>query len=139
MGDLVKESGDKSKIWTKGAGSPNPNGRPKGTGKPISKLRSLVRKLQEMEEKALENIKFSLEGKDIDKSTVDTSKWVVTTIVTTNRAATAEENLKHEMKMDLEASKQEDTKATGTNDSVPVRPRFSTSIIKKDDEDVGEE
>lgn len=78
--------------------SGNPNGRPKGTGRPVSKLRKTQRKLQELEEKALENIKKSVEGGIIDKEILSSSKWVITAILSISKAALAEEQSRKEEK-----------------------------------------
>lgn len=77
--------------WRKGESSPNPAGRPKGTGKPVSKLRRTLNKLYALEDKSLENIQKSVEGQEVDKESLSTSRWVVNTIVNVNRAALSEE------------------------------------------------
>jgi hypothetical protein len=81
---------EKDHLWGKGR-SGNPAGRPKGTGRPMSKLRRTQRKLHEMEDKALENIQKSVEGVDVDKEVLASSKWVIGAIVTVTKAATADE------------------------------------------------
>lgn len=116
--------------WEKGQ-SGNPNGRPKGTGRPVSRLRTLVKKLQAMEAKALKNIEDSVDGKEVDKQTLDTSKWVITTAVNVNRAATQEEQFKHELKKDAE-DYEEEAKANGTTGL--SGPKFTTSLIKDEEE-----
>ena len=56
-----------------------------------SKLRDTASKLRELEPKALENIKNSVEGKEVDQKMLDTSKWIITSIVSVDRAASSEE------------------------------------------------
>lgn len=79
--------------WQKGQPSPNPSGRPRtGKGKPVSKLRSTLARLREIEPMAIENIKKSVNGDtDIDKEVLANSRWVVSTSVTVLKAAMQEE------------------------------------------------
>lgn len=56
-----------------------------------SKLRNTAEKLRELEPTALENIKNSVEGKEVDQKMLDTSKWIITSIVSVDRAASGEE------------------------------------------------
>lgn len=56
-----------------------------------SKLRDTASKLREIEPTALENIKNSVEGKDVEGKMLDTSKWVITSIIALDRAAASEE------------------------------------------------
>lgn len=86
-----KESYTRETTWKAGMPSPNKGGRPKGTGKPISKLRSTIAKLRELEPDALLNIKKSIEGQEVDANSLATSKWLVTTVVSTVKAALSEE------------------------------------------------
>lgn len=85
-----KESYTRETTWKPGE-SGNKGGRPKGTGKPISKLRSTIAKLRELEGKSLENIRRSVEGEDVDKEVLASSKWVISTTVSTVKAALSEE------------------------------------------------
>lgn len=105
----------------------NRNGRPtQPKGKPVSKLRSTLAKLRQLEPKALENIEKSVNGEEVDKSQLDTSKWVISTSVTVAKAATAEEATVHGIRSDLAGDndepeeKEEDTK-----------PRFSLHVLPK--------
>lgn len=81
----------------KGGASLNPAGRPKETPEQKaaklkqSKLRKTEKALLNLNAAALENIRKSVEGEDIDKEVVNTSKWVVTTTVTVSKAAMVEE------------------------------------------------
>lgn len=81
----------------KGGASLNPAGRPKETPEQKaaklkqSKLRKTEKALLNLNAAALENIRKSVEGEDIDKEVVNTSKWVVTTTVTVSKAAMTEE------------------------------------------------
>ena len=56
-----------------------------------SKLRATAEKLREIEPTALENIKNSVEGKDVEAKQLSTSQWVITSIIALDRAAAGEE------------------------------------------------
>jgi len=56
-----------------------------------SKLRKTYEELYKLEPKCLKNIKASVEGEDVDKEVVATSKWVIQQLQTLNRAAVQEE------------------------------------------------
>lgn len=81
----------------KGMESLNPAGRPKETPEQKaaklkkSKLRKTENELLKLNPQALENIRKSVEGEQIDKEVVNTSKWVVTTTVAVSKAAMQEE------------------------------------------------
>lgn len=108
--------------WSKGMKPQNPNGRPKGAKSgPRSKLRKTLDKLREIEDKALENIKDSVEGKEVDKEVLATSKFVVTTIVTVNRAAVADEESKKMLDDD-------EDNAPSIEEEKP-KPTFSLNIV----------
>lgn len=83
--------------WKKGDPTPNKFGRggdpnkEKSTTVKKSKLRNLETKLMKLNDLSIENIKKSVEGENVDKDTLATSKWVVSTTVVANRAALAEE------------------------------------------------
>jgi len=86
-----KETYTRTSSWPKGK-SGNVGGRPKGSGKPVSKLRSTLARLREIEPMALENIKRSVSGEtEIDKEVLANSRWVVTTSVNVLKAAMQEE------------------------------------------------
>ena len=71
-----------------------------------SKLRDTASKLRELEPTALENIKNSVEGKEVDQKMLDTSKWIITSIVSVDRAASSEEASLTRIRME---GKREDT------------------------------
>lgn len=98
-----------------------------------SKLRILEEQLLEMKDKALENIKKSINGEAIDTEQLGSSKWLVNSIVTVSKSANAEEisynKLKFEVKDSLEAGEQ-----TPEEIAKEVRPRLSL-VFKEPDED----
>lgn len=85
-------------------------GRPKGARNKIrSPLRKTQREIEKFETKALDNIRRSVEGENVDREVLTTSKWVVNTKITISRAATAEESLEHGVRQaEAEAEAMED-------------------------------
>lgn len=125
----------KSSTWKKGS-SGNPNGRPVGTAKPISNLRKTINELRKLEPKAIENISAVVNGvtstredgeeMEVDKLQLETSKWVIATISSMSRAATADEALKHDIRSDQKAKDDyEEEKREGTTGNVV---KFSTKM-----------
>lgn len=56
-----------------------------------SKLRATAEKLREIESTALENIKNSVEGREVEAKQLDSSKWVINSLISLDRAASQEE------------------------------------------------
>lgn len=98
-----------------------------------SKLRILEEQLLEMKDKALANIKKSIDGEAIDTEQASASKWLVNSLVTVSKAANAEEisynKLKFEVKDSLEAGEQ-----TPEEISKEVRPRLSLVFNEPEDD-----
>lgn len=99
-----------------------------------SKLRILEEQLLEMKDKALANIKKSIDGEAIDTEQLGSSKWLVNSIVTVSKSANAEEisynKLKFEVKDSLEAGEQ-----TPEEIAKEVRPRLSLVFKEPEDDD----
>lgn len=99
-----------------------------------SKLRILEEQLLEMKDKALENIKKSINGETIDTEQLGSSKWLVNSIVTVSKSANAEEisynKLKFEVKDSLEAGEQ-----TPDEIAKEVRPRLSLVFNEPEDDE----
>lgn len=117
--------------------SGNPNGRPRGTGRSVSRLRRTITKLEEYVDAAVDNVGRSVNGEDVDKSTLDSSKWVITTIPALSRAATAEEQLRENVRArqeenELRLAEAEAEIARSNNNIIDGRKRFSTSYIDSD-------
>ena len=73
---------------------PKSNRNTKGNSKvriTKSKLRATAEKLREIEPTALENIKKSVEGDKVEQQQLDSSKWIVSSIIALDRAASQEE------------------------------------------------
>lgn len=56
-----------------------------------SKLRATAEKLREIESRALENIRNSVEGREVEAKQLDSSKWVINSLISLDRAASQEE------------------------------------------------
>ena len=98
-----------------------------------SKLRILEEQLLEMKDKALENIKKSINGEAIDTEQLGSSKWLVNSIVTVSKSANAEEisynKLKFEVKDSLDAGEE-----TPKEIEAQLKPRLSL-VYEAPDED----
>lgn len=127
----ITERKKPSTAWEKGQ-TGNSRGRPKGTGRPVSKLRNTLSKLRELEKQALDNIAESVGKKDIDKEVIATSKWVITTIVAVNKAANAEEaflqSLREYNDMQENLEQEQELKREGSTNNVV---RFTTKLVKE--------
>lgn len=71
--------------------TPGKPGRPFGSTRKSSQLKGVLNNLKRMSTKALENIQTSVEGKEVDKDVLSSSKWVVNTLTTVHKAVIAEE------------------------------------------------
>lgn len=114
--------------WKKGQSSPNPKGRPKNTSRPISRLRSTLNKLKELEPEALEVIAAGIRGEEVDSKRVDNSWKLINSLPVFTRAAISEESFK----MDVKEKNEESEKATGT-EGAPAKPRLSLKIVSDDE------
>lgn len=122
------------------AGNPNPSTRfPKGNRiaaenqnqakKRIrkSKLRKTLEKLYALEGKAMENVKASVEGQTIDKSMLDTSKWVISNIMNVTKAAAQDEAEINGLRLKMdEAEVAEEEKEA--EEAIP-QTRFSLTVL----------
>lgn len=79
--------------------SGNPAGRPKGTGKAKSRMRTTLKELYSMQEASLDIIRLSITGRDKEgnklpkpsKEDVDLAKYVIKTIESYNNSCLREE------------------------------------------------
>tara|TARA_R110000744_G_C19371770_1_gene563145 strand:+ start:19070 stop:19474 length:405 start_codon:yes stop_codon:yes gene_type:complete len=106
-----------------------PVGRPPGKQKPRSTLRKTQKALEDLEPKALENIKRSVEGQEVDKEVIATSKWVVNTKISISKAATAEELAEHGIKGDLENSRTDIIEEELEEEEDTSRAVFSMNVV----------
>jgi len=97
-------------------------GRPPGSGNKskASSLRKTLKKLKSFEEKAIQNIEDSVNGKEVDKEQLASSKWLVTSVVTVQKACLAEEQFKESLNDEDEEK-----------EPVVEKPKFSLNIVNK--------
>jgi len=104
-------------------------GRPVGSkGIKKSKLRKTEAKLLALQDKALENIAKSVNGQNVDKEILTSSKWTINTLVTVSRSAIAEEKDFVDLKADLNDGVEQE------QEEEEIKPRFSLTVLptKKD-------
>lgn len=108
--------------------------------KGTSKIRQTLNRFKDMEDDAIDLINRSLLNEGVNSESLSTAKWVITTMVSLNRAAIADEQLSFNTKVESRRLYREENnlnqKATGTNDATPNNVlRFSTKMQDVDDED----
>ena len=99
-----------------------------------SELRKLLKKLSELEDPALAIIEKSIQGEDIPKDQLSSSKWVVERIVSTTSAAVNEEQRKNAIKKSLEENT-EDTPEEDNSEPPAERPKFQLFMVDTNKED----
>lgn len=114
--------------WKEGQ-SGNPAGRPKGTGKKVSRLRRILSQFEEMcKDDAPKIIKDSLDGKPVPDEQLKTAKWVVTTYTAIHKACISEEEVKTKGQPEGES-----TPADGADED-GGQAQFTLSIVKTNKE-----
>lgn len=101
----------------------NRRGRPKGSGRKISQVKVVFNQLKKLSTKAISNIEDSVNGKDVDKEVLASSKWVVNTLSTYNKAVLAEEE-------GLKSTGEDKSDSTEDVDEPPAKSGFSLKIVK---------
>lgn len=117
--------------WVKGQ-SGNPRGRPRGTGRPISPLRSTLNKLKGSEAESADIIARVIDGdEEVSNKQADMAKWLISMLVTMTRGAIAEEDHRTKLQEDnRESQGAAEEKANGTTG----RPkRLSLTILDEDE------
>lgn len=98
-----------------------------------SKLRDTAAKLREIEPTALENIKNSVEGKEVDSKQLSSSQWVITSIIALDRAAATEEASLTKIRM--EGKRDDDEEAQEAAEIVKLVPRLKLTFDEPGKED----
>lgn len=99
-----------------------------------SELRKLLKKLSELEDPALKIIEKSIQGEDIPKDQLSSSKWVVERIVSTTTAAVGEEQRKNAIKKSLEENSEDTPEEDNSTPEIP-KQRFSLTMLHGSKED----
>lgn len=93
-----------------------------------SKLRDTAAKLRELETKCLENIKLSVEGSlEVKDKQLDSSKWVISSIIALDRAAAQEEASLTKIRMEGKRS-DEDEDEQEVAEIVKLVPRLKLTF-----------
>lgn len=104
-----------------------------------SKLRDTAAKLRELESKCLENIKNSVEGNEVKDKQLDSSKWVISSIIALDRAASQEENMLTKLRLEGKRDDLDEVDPQETAEIIKMTPRLELKWLgdpdlKKDDE-----
>ena len=99
-----------------------------------SELRKLLKKLSELEDPALAIIEKSIQGEDVPKDQLSSSKWVVERIVSTTSAAVNEEQRKNAIKKSLEENT-EDTPEEDNSEPPTPKPKFQLFMVDPNKQD----
>lgn len=90
-----------------------------------SKLRETAEELRKIQPTALENIKKSVEGERVETQQLDSSKWIVSSIIALDRAAASEEASLTKIRMEGKRSDtEEDEDQQETAEIVKMTPRL---------------
>ena len=87
-----------------------------------SKLRETAEELRKIQPTALENIKKSVEGEKVETQQLDSSKWVVSSIIALDRAAASEEASLTKVRMEGKREPEEEEQETA--EIVKMTPRL---------------
>lgn len=92
-----------------------------------SKLRKTLDKLYALESTAMDNIKDSVEGREVDKERLASSKWVVTNIMAVSKAAVQDEAEMNGLRWQADALAREEE--AESQDSTPATV-FSLHVVE---------
>lgn len=121
--------GDNGYEWKK-----NQSGNPEGGNLPKrvrrSKLRQTIDKLREFEDIAIGNIKKSVQGEQVDKDCLASSRWTVERIASMSLQAASEEEKNNNMKLkNLEAAQVEGEEVE-KEETTPKPARFQLTVVE---------
>lgn len=100
-----------------------------------SKLRATAEKLREIEPKALENIKNSVEGIEVDAKQLSTSQWVITSIISLDRAASGEEAALTKIRLEGKRDDSDEDEQREAAEIVKLVPRLKLTFDEPVKED----
>lgn len=88
------------------------SGNSRGSTQKVRIIKSPLRKtadsLREVEQDALEAIKSAVRGEKVEKEQLDTSKWVISTIMQIDKAASSEEISNAKIRLDSKKAQEND-------------------------------
>ena len=94
-----------------------------------SKLRKTLEKLHDLEPKAMENIKKSVDGDEIDKEMLASSKWVVNSLVTMTKAASQDEAELNGLRWKADAMEKEEEEKEKDSEEEITSARFVPYLV----------
>lgn len=114
--------------FKKGMKSPNPRGRPKGTGRPISPLRKTFNVSQKSEDLAQDIVAKVLKGDSVKKDQQDMAKWLLNFLVTANRAAQQDEAHRAAL-LRANENNEEENEEEDEEEEAPSKPKLLLEIV----------
>ena len=102
-----------------------------------SPLRKTLTKLQELEPYALKLIEKSVKEETVDKEALNTSRWIVTNLMSLTKAAIGEEAVINDILLKLDAAETEENEEKEEQERTPSGAVFSLFVneaAKKDKE-----
>lgn len=102
-----------------------------------SPLRKTLTKLQELEPYALKLIEKSVKEETVDKEALNTSRWIVTNLMSLTKAAIGEEAVINDILLKLDAAENEEEADKEEQEKAPSGAVFSLFVneaVKKDKE-----
>lgn len=112
------------------------NGAPAGKRIQKSKLRKLEDELLKMQPKALSNIEKSINGEEVDSEMLNSSKWLVNSVVSVSKACSAEEISYNKLRKEFADAAKEEGEQSVDEISAEAPKRLSLVYqAPQDDED----
>lgn len=99
-----------------------------------SKLRETAEELRKIQPTALENIKKSVEGEKVETQQLDSSKWIVSSIIALDRAAASEEAALTKIRMEGKRSDDDEDEQQEAAEIVKLVPRLKLTFDEPEKE-----
>lgn len=93
-----------------------------------SPLRKTLAKLQELEPHALKLIEKSVKEETVDREALNTSRWIVTNLMSLTKAAIGEEAVINDILLKLDAAETEENEEKEEQDRAPTGAVFSLFV-----------
>lgn len=100
-----------------------------------SKLRETAEELRKIQPTALENIKKSVEGEKVETQQLDSSKWIVSSIIALDRAAASEEASLTKIRMEGKRDDSDEDEQREAAEIVKLVPRLKLTFDEPVKED----